>query len=333
MTVTVNSMATIYKKLKGLGYKQDAVKELLPEWWDDSIASTPSGLQQTSLIMGKLFGIRPESLWTADKSIALSLPQERKFKHQTNVSSNSLDIACALAYASARLVLRAYKPVYRPELFISAIELRTRILQTQSYPNLSALLTYCEQVGIPVIYLTCLPTGAKKIAGFAFEIDDRPVIVVARTQKHGYLLFDVAHELGHISLGHVRGNKCVIDEKINENGQDNDADEADANAFALSVITGSSDCKIVNKGRYLTGQQLALSSLEYGTKNSIDPSHTVLNYGHSTKQWSVAQIALTIMGQNKISDQDYIRQSLFSLIETNELSEDDLAVLHRYCGA
>lgn len=330
-TTANNNMATIYAKIAGLGYKKQTIKQLLPEWWDDNIASTPSGLQQTSLIVGKLFGIRPDSLWTHEQEVLLSLPQERKFKHHTNTKTDSLDIACALAYAAARLVLQAYKPIYRPDLLQSAHDLRNHILQNHKWPNLTALLSYCEQVGIPVIYLACLPNGAKKIAGLAFEINNRPVIVVTQTQKYGYLLFDIAHELGHISLGHVTGNKCVIDERIDENTQDDD--EIAANSFALSLLTGSPNCKIVPTGRYLTGEKLALTAFDYAKNHAIDPSHIALNYGYSTQQWGAAHTAVNLLAENAISNQQQIRDSLFALVDTNELSEDDLAVLHRYCGA
>lgn len=329
-TTASNNMATIYAKIAGLGYKKQTIKNLLPEWWDDSIASTPSGLQQTSLIVGKLFGVRPESLWTHEKEVSLSLPQERKFKHHTNTKTDSLEIACALAYAAARLVLQAYKPVYRPDLLLPADELRNHILQDHKWPNLAALLSYCKQVGIPVIYLACLPDGAKKIAGLAFEIDNRPVIVVTQTQKYGYLLFDIAHELGHISLGHVTGNKCVIDEEIDKNSQD--ADEDAANGFALSLITGNDKCQIKTAYR-VAGSELADQSKIFANKHKIDPYHVVLNYGYSSSHWNIANVALKKLAIGQLSDQEYVRDSLFSLININELSEDDLAVLHRYCGA
>jgi hypothetical protein len=63
MTTPTSQMNNLYRKLAAQGFKKPFVKSLLPEWWDDEIANTNSGLQQASLILGRILGVRPESLW------------------------------------------------------------------------------------------------------------------------------------------------------------------------------------------------------------------------------------------------------------------------------
>lgn len=48
--------------------------------------------------------------------------------------------------------------------------------------------------------------------------------------------FTVAHELGHLVLGHVRGSACHRDPSKNYNTQVFDANERDANVFAAHLL-------------------------------------------------------------------------------------------------
>ena len=52
-------------------------------------------------------------------------------------------------------------------------------------------------------------------------------------------LFILAHELGHIALGHIEEDGVLIDESMDHNVQDQE--EADANAFAIELLTGDKD--------------------------------------------------------------------------------------------
>jgi Zn-dependent peptidase ImmA (M78 family) len=330
MATTVNPMHSIYAKLSNTGFKKSFVQSLLPEWWDDDIAKDPSGLQQASLVLGKLLSVRPETLWSEQIGIVLSIPLERKFKHRAGTNENALDIACAIAYSAARLALRAFKHEYRPELVVDAAQLRSQVISQNTWVGLAEILKYCTEIGIPVLYLNHFPSGTKKMDGLAFEVDGRPVIALTVSKKHGYLAFDLAHELGHIALGHVSGNKCVIDQKIDREPEDED--EKSANRFALELLTGTPDCTIVPTGRNLNGQELAAAALRYGTNNMVDPLHVALNYGYATRHWGSANIALSKLAGNQLDDQTLVNSKLFSNIDSEYLSDDDLVTLEKLSG-
>lgn len=331
MAATVNPIDNVYKKLRASGYTKKYVHSLLPEWWEDEVASTPSGLQQANLLIGKLLGVRPESLWAEKTDIVLSTPAGRKFKRRVNTKAESLDLACAVAFAAARLALRGYSREYRPELFEDASQLRAKIVASSPWVGLSSLLDYCNSVGLPVIHLAHFPAGAKKMAGLAFEIEGRPVVVITQPKRHGYYLFDLAHELGHITLRHVADNECIVDQKIDQ--ESDDEDEQSANRFALELLTGDPDCTIRPVGRNLTGQQLATAADRFGNKHHVDPQHVVLNYGYATQHWGPANIALNELAGNSASDQDLTRRNLFENLDVERMGEDDLAALRTYCGA
>lgn len=331
MTAAANPIRDIYAKLRASGYSRSFVNSLLPDWWEDDIASSPSGLQQASLVLGKLLGVRPESLWTEQSSVTLSTPVGRKFKRRADAATDQLDIACAIAFATARLALRGFTREYRPDLLVDASQLRAKILGTAPWVALADLLEYCNEIGLPVIHLSHFPAGVKKMAGLAFEVEGRPIVVITQTKKHGYYLFDLAHELGHITLGHVASNACIVDQKIDQ--ESGDEDERSANRFALELLTGDPDCTIRPAGRNLTGQELATAAQRFGVNRKVDPMHVVLNYGYATTHWGPANIALGVLAGDAISDQRLAQENLLRNLDAEGLGEDDVAALRTYCGA
>ncbi len=330
MTAINKPMRQLYKKLQGVGYTKPYIHSLLPEWWDDAIANTPAGLQQTSLLLGRLFSVQPETLWSADAEPVLAIPDGRKFKQRADTESHQLDIACALARSAARLVLKAFKPEFKTGFYPDAAELRQRLLAGKPWIGFQELLAHCLKSGIPVIFLNHFPGKAKKMAGVSFEHEGRPIIVLTQLKPYGHLLFDLAHELGHISLRHTQGGTWVIDAEIDSDAEDED--EQAANRFALELLTGTPDCKIVPAGRHLYPQQLRNAAIRYGEAKQIDPLHIVLNYGHTSEQWAIATKAVKLIAQDAPTDQSFLVQALLETLDLDTLAEDDLAALTRLMG-
>ncbi|WP_394752794.1 ImmA/IrrE family metallo-endopeptidase [Crenothrix sp.] len=328
MTVENSHMKSLYKKLQTVGYNQKYVQSLLPDWWDDEIAETPAGLQQASLILGQTFSVRAETLWTKGAEPALNLPQGIRFKHRENVVADDLSIACAVARSLARIVLKAFPTKPKPNFYPDASALRKQLLTGKKWISFHDVLQHCLDDGIPVIHLQHLPNKAKKMDGLAFEQSGRPVIVLTQKHQHGYMLFDLAHELGHITLGHVSAERSVIDQKID--AEADDEDERAANRFALELITGNPECKIVPAGYNLNANELASVVERFGEKHQIDPLHIVLNYGHNQKRWPVANLAINQITQNILTDQEILYIALMQTLNLDELNEDDLALLHTH---
>lgn len=325
MTVTNPQMKRLYSKLQTVGYNPKYIKSLLPDWWDNEIAETPAGFQQASLILGQTFGIRAETLWTESAEPALKLPQGIRFKHRENIADDDLNVACAVAHSLARIVLKVFPIKPRPDFYLDASVLRKQLLIGKKWITFEDVLTYCLDLGIPVIHLHHLPKKAKKMEGLAFEQSGRPVIVLTQNHPHGYALFDLAHELGHITLGHVTAEHSIVDQKID--AEADDEDERAANRFALELLTGDPECKIVPTGRNLNGDELATSAIHYGEKNQIDPLHIVLNYAYSKNHWGAANAAINKIAKNAPTDQEILRAALLQSLELDDLNEDDYTLL------
>lgn len=332
MTAKHTAKIDINKKLKAVGYNPKFIEALLPDWWDDAITETPAGLQEASLIIGRLFSIRPETLWTHDAKPALLRPDGVKFKQRTNNKSHDLGIACALALSAARLVLRSFRYEYRSEPMLDSAELRKSLLaQGKRRVSFDDLLDHCLQVGIPVILLQNFPAKARKMEGVAFECAGRPCIVLTKKKSHGYLLFDLAHELGHITLGHTQGGQWVIDDEID--AEDDDEREQAANRFAMELITGNPDLRIVPRGKHLYPNQLARAARDYGEAHSVDPLHIVLNYAYNNRNhWPTAEAAIKLIATGKDSDQVILKEKLIKSLDPSTLTEDDSRALQHLMG-
>lgn len=330
MAAAQNTMKSLYGKLRSVGYNPKYIQSLLPDWWDDEIASTPTGYQEASLRLGNLFGVQPSSLRDPNAHPSLRVPEGRRFKRQAGHEEQQLDVACALAMSSASLALRWLPQCQQRAPLPDAKVIRETLLTEHPYISLPVLVDYVWKLGIPVIFLGYMPTNAKKMAGLAFEHQCIPVIVLTSGRVHGHLVFDLAHELAHIALGHVSQGKCVVDQEIDDNADD--PDERAANRFALELLTGDPDCKIVPSGRHLNGQELASAALRYGDKHKIDPLHVALNYGYTQQHWPVANAAVKIIAANTPPDQAILRQKLIAELRANDVDDDDLATLFRLTG-
>jgi len=332
MTTKHTAKIDINKKLKAVGYNPKFIESLLPDWWDDSITETPAGLQEAGLLIGRLFSIKPETLWAHDAKPVLLKPEGAQFKQRTNTQIHDLDIACALALSAARLVLRSFRYEYSSGPMLDSAELRNLLLvQGKRWVSFDDLLDHCLQVGIPVILLQNFPAKARKMEGVAFEYAGRPCIVLTQKKSHGYLLFDLAHELGHITLGHTQGGQWVIDDKID--AEDDDEREQAANRFAMELITGNPDLRIVPRGKHLYPNQLARAAKDYGEAHGVDPLHIVLNYAYNNKtHWPTAEAAIKLIAASKESDQAIVKEKLFEALDGDILTEDDSRALRHLMG-
>ncbi len=321
---TISPMQTLYAKLQSLGFQQKKIKQLLPEWWNDDIAKTPAGLQEASLILSKYLSIQYSSL-IGDAEPCFNLPQH-KFKHAKNVQELYLSKAVALSALAGRLTLEAYDTPLAQLESLSAQSIRETLLN-RNYPwvDFNILLDYCWEIGIPVIFVENLPSP--KMQGLALQLYDRPVIILTSKHKHGYLVFHLAHELGHIILGHVSNDHWIIDEKINENN-DEDIEQA-ANQFALELLTGQ-DNAAYKASRNLYPNQLADSALHVGREHKVDPLHIVLNYGHTNQSMPVANSACKAL-VNKLNirefDQDIAKSTFMQYVDVDRL-DDEKALRH-----
>ncbi|MDB4947504.1 MAG: hypothetical protein JWM27_153 [Gemmatimonadetes bacterium] len=136
-----------------------------------------------------------------------------------------------LGFVVAHLARTAFSvPSYRPIPTDSAV-IRQEVLDIAGQVTLASLLDWVWNQGIPVLPLR----GTGDFAAAVFDAGDAPTIIIKDARKLAAIwLFDLAHELGHVALGHVR--HALIDVKPSAEPSISDSDEQAATYFALELL-------------------------------------------------------------------------------------------------
>jgi hypothetical protein len=109
--------------------------------------------------------------------------------------------------------------------------------------------------------------------------------------------FTIAHEIGHIFLGHLEHSKSVVEveDPLTSAHARKSPEELAADAFALTVLTGTAEPDVSADSERFTATQLAASCLRNGPELRIEPGVLALCLAHSTGKWEQAFGALKIM--------------------------------------
>lgn len=113
----------------------------------------------------------------------------------------------------------------------NADDLRRVIVAESQRLTLRTVAEWAWNAGIPVV-----PVAARgAFAAASWKVGTRPVIVLKDSRPAAaFWLFDLAHELGHVALGHVRTRGVVDVDSPTLNTTD--AQESAANQFALDLL-------------------------------------------------------------------------------------------------
>src|SRR5690606_17566942 len=113
-------------------------------------------------------------------------------------------------------------------------------------------------------------------------VGDRPVIVIAKKKSsRAWLSFILAHEIGHIVLGHVSAGSSIVDISLQEAStyaaeSAQDAQEADADAFALDLMGGQAVANVIAAWRDdLSPVELAVQARQAGQQLGIEAGHLI----------------------------------------------------------
>jgi Zn-dependent peptidase ImmA (M78 family) len=212
-----------------------------------------------------------------------------KFKLTKSATAEELRWAQSIALRAAQIAGYAMtRPVTPLE---AAARIRQNILQQGApWVSLETLLDHCWSVGIPVLHVAQFPRGARKMDGLAAIVNGRPVVALCRNSKYSaWLLFILAHELGHIARGHLQVNGVLLDEKVE--ATDRDHEEQEANQYAIELLTGDSNIRFTAQS-WLAADRLAPAARSVGQSTKVDPGVVTLNYAWGAKFYPVAMKAL-----------------------------------------
>lgn len=329
MTQTI-SMSKLYQKLSAIGLSEGYVrKTALPSWWSDELNDKPAAVLEGAGHIAKRLHLDLRSLLADEQKAQFKPLPCTKFKYHQQQKADIPETSHQLASRVAELVADAVQAAFVP-IPEDASQIRTEILQSSPQVTLEAILNYCWQHGIAVVYFNDYPQNTRKITGLIQWQCDRPVIVLSSSQTHpSWLAFHLAHELGHLALGHIKAGILIDDEIEKDSG---DQEEMDANEFAVKLlVNGFDNCfseKPAISGNHLKNKVNKVLK----TDSTIDPCALAFNHAWHTGCYKFAFKAIECLNASG-DGRKVINQFLENHIDWETLSDDNSDHLDRILGA
>ncbi len=316
-------MTQLYSRLGSIGFPRKYLREIvLRDWWDDEIAHNPAGYAEGLMILSRNLGLDLASMQNKAVPVGLRNLGPCEFKKAPTTTEKELALARTLATRVVELISPAV-PEPRKALSTSASAIRQSILRAGArWVSLANLVDYCWSVGLPVLHISAFPPGAKKMEGLASVRSGHYAIVLSKSVKHSaWLLFILSHELGHIVQGHVSKDGVLVDEVVDRSSRDKE--EKAANAFALELLTGNPELRVLPTGPGRSARALAHAALQVGVHEQIDPGHIVLNcaYQMGSDFFALANAALRLL-EPHADAVALVRSRMIAYLDRTKLPKD-----------
>ncbi len=127
----------------------------------------------------------------------------------------------------------------------------------------------------------------------AVRIGDRYAILLGRNALYpAPVAFTLAHELGHIVLRHLADAPALVDLEDPARAKGDDEQENEADRFALTLLTGSSQPLIETNVDRFNAPTLARSALTAAKEYAIEPGTLALCLAYQRNAWPAAMAAM-----------------------------------------
>lgn len=329
LTITL-SPDQLRVELRRAGIANAAVDAVWPQWWSDDAASSLSATAELTFTVARRLGLAPRAL--LDGEARFVWRDETKFKHLKTTASDQDAALSSFGTAVARALLAGVPHV--GEHRYSAMQLREAILGSGSLVNINELLVVAWGFGVPVIQMRLAPLSQKRMHAMTAAIHGRCAILLAREASYlAPVTFTVAHELGHLMLGHLDHGESIVDiENPLESAELGDDEEVAADQYALELLTGTPSPAIVTTLETFSATELAAAVRHQGPQLGIDPGVLAMCVGHSTKAWAKAYGALKIIPPGERNVSADINQLAESQIRWHQITDDSQDYLRIVMG-
>ncbi|BAZ71305.1 hypothetical protein NIES4106_61020 (plasmid) [Fischerella sp. NIES-4106] len=329
MTETL-TMSSLYNKLSQLGLNQDYVRNNgLPSWWNDELNNKSYAVLEGAGYIADNLNLDLKSLLAPEEEIRFNSSPPTKFKQYNNQNKTRPHVAQAIVSRIAELIAYGTKVDFT-SLPTDVNEIRTEILTTHPKVNLISLLEYCWNKGIIVAHFDHFPENTRKFAGLIQWQFSRPVIILSSKHKYSArLAFDLAHELGHLALGHLKEG-ILIDEKI-ESYCNDDEEENQANLFATQLLLGDCDNCLGDK-QFHNHNHLIKHARDKAEENpTVEIDSIILNNAWYNKKWGFAIKALDRLNAST-NGQQIINEYLVDRLYWDNFNDENYEYLEKVLG-
>lgn len=323
-------LSAVMQQLKDQKYDPKFLRSVVPSWWTREVEIDSGAVAHLKLILARTLGLDTKALLQSNKVLPVA-PSGMQFKRSIDLQTTELP-GPNLAYYS-RLV-KVIASGMEPSLDIpsDAHAINEQILAESGDPHVSLenIVNYCWSRNIGVVHVDNIPMARKGLDALVYRYDGRFVIIVARKMGQegaARALFIIAHELGHIAMGHVEENCALIDDAASDADRQK-ANEPAADAFASMVISGGR----YNKkwaGRAKSPDLLAERALEYSDAAGIDPGHLLLRHAWESGQNGSPQKALGLIPCLDCDVHNFVNRIARERIQADPIDKDSRALLDR----
>lgn len=316
-----------------MGLSTAVINAAWPDWWSEEAESSPSARAELRFSLARKLGLDPRSLLD-DNEPQFVWRDEAKFK---GLSTEDQQQCAAIESFGAAIGRHLLVATPSSDYFISGVtaqKLRKSILSNQPFVGLMDLIVACWAVGIPVIHLRVFPLPAKHMCAMAVRVEGRFAILLGKDSDYpAPVAYYLAHELGHIALGHLEGRSSVIDLKDPlEDMEDWDDEEKAADCYALELLTGRSHPVVTTETDRFTASQLATHLNAAAEELRIEPGTLALCFGHSTKDWPRAMAAMKLVYRKPIPVWGEVNGVASHELQWDALSDDTVAYVQAIMG-
>lgn len=327
-------LAAVMKQLSNQKYQKEFLELVMPASWlprpDDDLGA----VAHWKLIVAQTLGLDTKALLKANEVKPVA-PSGMQFKRSVEMQKTEPP-SPNLAYFSS--LVKAIASGIEPSLPVpkKASEMHEAILAHAGSPKvtLQSLIDYCWSRNIAVVHVNKLPMTKKGLDALVYRYDGRYVIIVARQfapELASAAMFTIAHELGHIAMGHVEENEALIDDPGTAGKLE--AFEPAADTFASVVLSG---------GRYdpnwcdgvTSPIGIAKLAEARGRTLGIDPGHMLLRWGIENKCYPMAMKSLyKLPATIKTGVHEFVNRIAHQHIQTEPIDQDTQELLSRSLAA
>ncbi len=322
------TMPKIISKLTKVGFSKEYIRENgLPSWWDNSLDKEPMAVLEGAGHIAKRLNLDLGSLLEEDQPVKFKQLPYTNFKYHNQQFSETPNAAHSIASRVAEVVAIGVQKEFI-SVAQNAEQVRAEILEKHSRVDLSSILDYCWEHGIAVIYFNNYPS--KKITALIQLQCGHPVIVLSSKRRFSsWLAFHLAHELGHLVLGHVKEGMLLVDDQIDSNSLDQE--EVQANRFAEDLLLGDCDNCLGDKSFHNYNHLIKYLNISVEEHPTVDPGILALNYAYYNNNLGMANKALEKLYPSD-NGQKIINQSLEEHLDWNLYSQDNYDYLDELLG-
>lgn len=281
--------------IRQAGLSPSIIDAAWPEWWSEQADASDSAKIELRFSVARKLGLDPRTLLD-DQAPRWIWEDAARFKSFRGDVQDHQPVISSFGMALGRILLSATE-LFDPEFpgHLRATDLRAMLLRNRPMVSLLELLQLAWGLGIPVVHLRAYPLSAKQMSAMSVCIDGRFAIFLAKDSQYpAPSAFHLAHELGHIFLGHLAPGQSIVDLGGLGDPEDEPADdeEQQADAFAMELLTGVPQLRLEIEGEGRAARRLAGQARAIEQQYRIDAGVVALSYGFQTTNWPTAIASL-----------------------------------------